>query len=57
MSGAALATMARSARSARGELEDGAALGVDHLDLAAPGEGVVAHEAAERREVDAGGEE
>ena len=42
---------------ARGELEDGAALGVDHLDLAPLGEGVVADEPAERREVDAGGEE
>ena len=38
------------------ELEDGPAAGVDHRDLAAPGEGVVAHQPAERREVDAGGE-
>ena len=36
------------------ELEDGAAVGVDHRDLAAPGEGVVAHQPAERREVDRG---
>ena len=37
-------------------LEHGAAVGVDDGDLAAAGEGDVAHQRAERREVDLGGE-